>query len=280
MDIGLDIGGKRKPSSAKKAVGRRPKAQILRKIPILSVVPGTKARPGEIGNFILFKSRRRQPLDGAEIHFRLDVVVRQGRVPLIQRRPLFQLQRIGRKMLGRQRRDFINRFFPFSHGLARQAIHHIQRYIVKPHVLGLFHRLSSLVEGMQSPQSLQFVVVRALHAEGKPIDPGPLQLLEQLGVCALRVAFHRNLRIFADRRAFFQGGEQPCQPLASHQRRGAAAEINRVDLKGVLFAEILLKMGFHCLAIIVHQLAVFAPAGIKITIGALLPAKRHMDVNT
>ena len=108
VDIPLGIGDKGKATAAEKAVGRRAKAQILGQIPITAVVPGTITLLGEIGDFILLKSRLLQPFHCVKIHIGLYILRREFRIFFIQRRTLFQLESVGRDMLRLQSDDLLH----------------------------------------------------------------------------------------------------------------------------------------------------------------------------
>ena len=182
-------------------------------------------------------------------------------------------------MLGLQCQDIFHRLLPALHGLAGQPVHQVQGDVVEPGLPGVLHRLLGLGERVQPAQQGQLPVIAALHPERYPVEPRLFQLFKELQVHALRVAFHRDLRISPQAGFVRQCLQQAAQPFGAQQGRGAAAKIYGVYVIGRIAVKIIGKMLLDRLAVLIHHRFAAAAAGVKIAVGAFLTAKGHMDVN-
>ena len=102
VDISVQIPFEGVAPPAEVGVGPRPQADVGLAHPVLQIVPGLEARPGEIGDLVLPEARLPKPLYGPEVAVRLRIVVGQ-RLPLghpcPERGPLLHLQPVAREVL-------------------------------------------------------------------------------------------------------------------------------------------------------------------------------------
>src|SRR5690606_16015967 len=76
---------------------------------------------------------------------------------------------------------------------------------------------------------LEVLVEERLHAEGEAADAERLQAAEVRRRGVLRVHLQRDLRQRARVEAFFDGGDEAGHVFQRQERRGAAAEVERLD---------------------------------------------------
>ena len=159
-------------------------------------------------------------------------------------------------------------------GLPRGRQHKIHREVGKACGLCHGHCCLALRRRMAAPQQPQHVVLAVLQPEGQPVDPCPVQSVQQRKRYGSGVRLHRDFGIRRHRPPPFQGIQHRYQPRAQ-QGRCPPAEIDR------LYFVVLRRGCFHRLDELLQVGGAQgqpAPA-VKAAVSAAAAAKRHMKID-
>ena len=238
------------------------------------------ARLGEVGNLVLLIPVLAQQLHGVEVHIRLQVPVRQAQAlpPVIQRRPLLQLQPVAGDVPGGQHQGVGQGVFPLLQGLVRQTVDQVQADVVQPGLAAGGHGVLHLLPGVNPAQPPQGLVIRGLHPQGDAVEARPAQGPQSPPVPgAVGVGLQGDLRPVPDPALLLHGFQQGNKPLVAQIAGGAAAEIDGVH-------PVVLHLGGHLgdvpgqgRGIGVHLLLAMGQ-GVKIAIGALGLAEGNVQI--
>ena len=167
-------------------------------------------------------------------------------------------------------------FFP---GPSGQPQHQVQGDVGKSRGPGVLHGPRRLPGGVGPAQQPQLLLIGRLQPHGQPVKPGLPHSLKEGPVHLGGVGLQGDLRPGGQGKAILHHPQQPGQPLRPQQAGGPPAKIYRGDLPPPQ----LLPPGAHSPEdgghIGVHPLW-RAGQGVKIAVGALPPAKRHVKVQT
>ena len=234
-DVAVYVPDVGEADAAHVGVRARAEAGVLVHVPVFQVVPGGEAGLGEVGDLVLLVAVLGQKLHSAEVHLRLLVVVgkRLLRPAEVQRRALLQLQAVAADMLRVQDQHLRQRIQPLIQRLTRQAVDQVHAQIADAGSADGLGRLPDLVEGVDTPDAAQQVVIGGLDAQGDAVHPGPAQGAQGLYVTGgVRVGLHGDLRVAADIVPLADGLEDGLETGRAQVGGRAAADIHRVRLMG------------------------------------------------
>ena len=278
--VPVQVPGVPIPHASEVGVSPGAEARVLLQHPVFQIVPGLIARLGEVGNLVLLIAVLGQQLHGVEVHIRLQVPVRQVQAlpPVIQRRPLLQLQPVAGDVPGSQHQGVGQGVFPLLHSLVRQTVDQVQADVVQPRLAAGGHGVLHLLPGVDPAQPPQGLVVRGLHPQGDAVEARPAQGPQSPPVPgAVGVGLQGDLRPVPDPALLLHGFQQGNKPLVAQIAGGAAAEIDGVH-------PVVLHLGGHLgdvpgqgRGIGVHLFLAMGQ-GVKIAIGALGLAEGNVQI--
>ena len=244
-------------------------------------MPGKKALPGEIGNFVLPEPVGLENFHGGQVHIRLRVVVGQLQEVLIAVHGGVRLdfQAVAAHVLRVDGQNVLQGLFPVRQGLTRQAVHQVQRQILEARLPDALDGRQNLGIIMGTAQLFQHFVVVVLDPQAHPVEALSPEPPEQLVGDGIRVGFKGNFRIAGHVEIFPHGGKNGRQAVAPQIAGGAAAEVHGIDLVAGGQLSRLFDMGADGVDVGVHPLVVLAGQGIEIAILALAAAKGDMHIN-
>ena len=261
-------------------MGTGAEAGVLPQLPVLQVVPGLIAQPGEVGDLILEEAEAPGGLHRGEIHLRLLLVPREARrlPPGVEGRALLHLQAVAGEVLGRQGDGGLQVPLPTLQGLVGQAVDEVQGEVIELGLPGGVHRLADLVHGMDPADLPELGVVRRLHTERDPVEPRLAESPQGPPVPGgVGVGLQGDLGVLRHMVALVDAFQNLPQPLLPQEGGRAAAEVDRVHAVLRRLRGGLRQVGEEGLAVGVHPLLA-AGEGVEIAVAALLAAEGDMDV--
>ncbi len=217
--------------------------------PVALVVAGPagpgRTRAREIGDLVLGEAGFGEGFAGPEIPIGDRVVVRQqGRAEAEataqglgpEARIFVELEHIDTGVVDRSVRQGLNGAGPATAGLAGQAGDEVGRNMGDAGGAHPFELGQGFCAGVGAGGGAGFAVHKGLHAEGDAIDARALGGFQSRGGKLERGSFQGDFGVGLDYELLPDGGEKLRKKLGRKQRRGAAAQIDSVDLLGEMEA--------------------------------------------
>ena len=217
-------------------MGARAETDVFGKIPVFAVVPRAEAGQGKIRDLVVFKAVLTQDAAQGEIGVRLRIIVREDGSLAPHFRHGLELEAVAGKVGRLKRKTLRKRVEKHILRLTGQTVHQIQADVGKSVLVCEQNGTPCPREVVDAPDAAQLVIMRGLHAEGKPVCTAAPQRVEERRVRALRVALDRYFRVLCQSKALADRVKDAFEARAAQIRRRAAAEVDRIGRAACAFS--------------------------------------------
>ena len=166
----------------------------------------------------------------------------------------------------------------FIQRLVRQAVHQVEVEAAQTEAGGQMRRAFRLGRAVNTSQTLQLCLAKALHADGDPVDPRALILDKAIGLHGAGVGLHGDLGICCQRQAGANAVEQGPHRRPGEQARRTAADKNSPDFTALGVVRVGPQIVEQVLHVVVVRYLALQRVRVKIAVRALLHAPRDVNI--
>ena len=172
---------------------------------------GAESLTGEVGDFVVLQagllSQVHKPFVATETQFFVGFAYFPFLEHVVERRPLLELQGVGREMGNIKVQHFADVARELLQALTGQTIDEIEAQVRVVRRLQQFYGPSRLCCRMASPQGAQYLVVEALHAHADTVYGRIVQGRHPFRRHIVRIGFYRDFCICRQAKVSFYGIE-------------------------------------------------------------------------